>query len=470
MNLKKIIAPKGWKRFFKAFAFWCALGATTPFLFFSIDKFRTKAKWESYRAELVANGVPITFKELAPPPVYDAEDFAKSHLFKGVFDKNGVDTNPFNKKLQVFKNLKKQPSLTTYQDGKRVNLEAWAREFNAPSVAEKLAEFRDEMAELTTLAAKPNARFDIPLDDNDYVLSGMSLGHLKMLRDISTLFCLRGLDSINCGQVEQAFSDAQAILRIARSIENEPFLITQLVVLSIRPLAYQIIWEGMLQRQWSDEQLAAFQNELTQVNALSGLRLGLQGERVYNITVFEVLLSHNSAPKNISEDFAASFNLMIQAPKTWVYSSLVHLNTWHDEWLANIDVNARRVRLERMTIPPRKGPAWLNMDRYLADIGTPALDKVAARSASHQTTTDQALLACALERYYLKNEAYPESLEALIPEFLNKIPHDVASGEPIRYSLTADGRFTLNAAVWERDDKTGTYEKSLTKEIVWKFE
>lgn len=44
----------------------------------------------------------------------------------------------------------------------------------------------------------------------------------------------------------------------------------------------------------------------------------------------------------------------------------------------------------------------------------------------------------ALERHRLKHGAHPESLEALVPEFLPHIPPDPYDGQPLRYRRRDD--------------------------------
>ncbi len=44
-----------------------------------------------------------------------------------------------------------------------------------------------------------------------------------------------------------------------------------------------------------------------------------------------------------------------------------------------------------------------------------------------------ARMAIALERYRLAHGEFPESLDALAPQFMEKIPHDIINGQPLHY-------------------------------------
>ena len=64
-----------------------------------------------------------------------------------------------------------------------------------------------------------------------------------------------------------------------------------------------------------------------------------------------------------------------------------------------------------------------------------------------QSIIDMAVLACALERYRLKEGSFPEKLEMLIPEYLPQMP--LGSGSPalLSYQLNEDG-YELKANRW----------------------
>ncbi len=54
-----------------------------------------------------------------------------------------------------------------------------------------------------------------------------------------------------------------------------------------------------------------------------------------------------------------------------------------------------------------------------------------------------ALTAIALKRYQLKYKNYPQSLEAMVPEFIPTVPNDPVDGQPLRYRKDNQGTFLL---------------------------
>ena len=86
----------------------------------------------------------------------------------------------------------------------------------------------------------------------------------------------------------------------------------------------------------------------------------------------------------------------------------------------------------------------------------PAVSGAAERFGRAQAGFDLASIGCALERYRLSKGHYPDTLDALSPKFLAKIPPDVITGQPLKYHLEADGRFLLYSVGWNERDDGGT--------------
>ena len=105
--------------------------------------------------------------------------------------------------------------------------------------------------------------------------------------------------------------------------------------------------------------------------------------------------------------------------------------------------------IERATERQRRHPY-----HFLAALFLPAVEKSSFQFARAQTAIDQAVLACALERYRLAKGEYPPALEQLKGGFIREIPKDVITGGPLHYSRTETNKFLLYSVGWnEKDDK-----------------
>ncbi|MEJ0089416.1 MAG: hypothetical protein WDM80_06700 [Limisphaerales bacterium] len=72
-----------------------------------------------------------------------------------------------------------------------------------------------------------------------------------------------------------------------------------------------------------------------------------------------------------------------------------------------------------------------------------------------QNSVNMVRVACALERYRLAHDEYPETLETLTPQFIAQIPHDVIGGQPLHYRRTDGGKFLLYSIGWNETDDGG---------------
>jgi hypothetical protein len=79
----------------------------------------------------------------------------------------------------------------------------------------------------------------------------------------------------------------------------------------------------------------------------------------------------------------------------------------------------------------------------------------ARRFAIAQTGVDLGRVACALERYRLAHGQYPKTVEALVPQFIEHLPHDIINGEPLHYRVTTNGKFLLYSVGWNETDDGG---------------
>jgi len=82
--------------------------------------------------------------------------------------------------------------------------------------------------------------------------------------------------------------------------------------------------------------------------------------------------------------------------------------------------------------------------------------KSVEKFAAAQGDINLARTACALERYRLAHGEYPPALDALAPQDIEQVPHDVINGQPLHYQRTDDGKFVLYSVGWNETDDGGT--------------
>jgi hypothetical protein len=150
------------------------------------------------------------------------------------------------------------------------------------------------------------------------------------------------------------------------------------------------------------------------------------------------------------------------APRGWYYQNIIAYDRFIQETVFPLaDPSKRRVYPGRVTdteaAPEKqfaKNTPYNVLAGFLAGM-TADTSRSLLKFARSQSLADQAAIACALERYRLTNRQYPETLEALVPGFMEKLPHDIVDGQPLKYRHNADGQFLLYSVGWNETDEDG---------------
>ena len=124
-------------------------------------------------------------------------------------------------------------------------------------------------------------------------------------------------------------------------------------------------------------------------------------------------------------------------------------------WLTSISAWSGRKRFSTRTTSVVASTEHANPFNLMEDCSCPHLAGAVKKFAYGQESVDLARVAIALERYRLAHGEYPESLDALAPQFMKQIPHDIINGQPLHYRRTSDGQFVLYSVGWNETDDGG---------------
>jgi hypothetical protein len=334
----------------------------------------------------------------------------------------------------------------------------------ADDVLLALSKYDPAIEELRQASHLPYARF--PLNYNSENPGAILLPHLAGLKRCSQVLRLRAIAELHNGQSDKALADVKLMLRLADSVRTEPLLISHLVRIAILQLTLQPVWEGLAEHRWSDEQLVALNQELAGLDFLADYKLAMRGELVlFQGGMFDYLRRHPEQFLNMSGD------------GNFIKTPLLTRIIWHlipNGWLYQNQLRCARPMVEfylpaadtnQGVISPtaiRQADAVLKTDikhRNLYNIAEslflPTLGNCARKFAYGQESVDLARVAISLERYRLVHGAYPESLDVLAPQFIDKLPHDVINGQPLHYRPEANGQFVLYSVGWNETDDDG---------------
>jgi len=111
--------------------------------------------------------------------------------------------------------------------------------------------------------------------------------------------------------------------------------------------------------------------------------------------------------------------------------------------------------LSRWQDDMKSGKLDLGVMSMLANQGMASCIGIARRVLLTQARLHQARLACALERYFLQYQRYPDTLNELVPTFIDKLLLDPSDDKSMRYARTPAGRYKLWSIGFDGDDDGG---------------
>ena len=451
-----------------------ALLVTIIGLVLAFEGWRGKRAWNKYKTELLARGEKLDWQEFIPPQVPDEQNFAMAPVFQAMNYKSGaVEPEMLVKKVGIEAreqgSQKKLPKIASPQAATITDLTQWKDFYigntNYPGVSESqspaeavltaLSRFDDEIKDFREAATRPYSRFPLIYEDN----ISMNLPHLTALKGATRVLELRAIAELEQGKSAEALNDMKLAFRLADSIKDEPLMICYLVRLSMWATTVATVKEGIARHAWSESDLKALQQSLSEADILSGYRTSVAGERAFSIEIMELMRQRRLPPEILGDDTSMAQAATV-VPSGWLYQNTLTLTRWHQEiTLPAVDPEKHTFNRDVLA----RGAEVIGNKNFapyelFARMLFPAFMNCAKRTAHNQTLIDQAMVSCALERFYLVEHKYPETLNELTPRYLKTLPPDVVTGKPIRYERTPNGFYRLYSVGWDGKDNGGTLQ------------
>lgn len=487
-------------------------------LLYGLENWRGHRAWSKYRKQLEARGEVLNLRLLIPKPVPDEQNFAATPFVKTWFPKWEDDwaTN-FNRAQGL---VARTDTDKAERKAKRnfVDLVAWEMAFAeiqsgaapdpskkftsgkldlasrakaAPAVLAGFQESEPALAELRAASQRPHAVYPVVYDlENPWAIL---LPHLGRIKGICQRLQFKACAELAAGQSDQALQDVRLMHYMADSITNEPLLISYLVRLACLQLSTQPVWEGLADHRWTDAQLQELQARFAKINTFADMKLPIEGERAFGAMTPQLVQKKGLGllddltkydPNISSPSFINFIGRLV--PNGWYEMEMLNYCTLFEMQLTDVtDAASKRVypakataasrELERIIGGGRLGRSLSGIlnHRVIAGLMLPALGNVSKKAANGQVAMDHAMLACALERHRLVHREFPANLDALVPQFISEVPHDVITGEPYKYRRTDDGKFILSSVGWDEADDNGVSGRTLfddeNGDWVWQY-
>ena len=463
--------------------------AALVLIFIAEENWRGRRAWDAYRAAAEKRGAKLFLKDFIPPDIPDAENYAAIPIIRDLFaERKDGEAAPI-----TFPHPKgRRPNLPNDLKETRFNPSEWHQFFleaklppgkldnPANDLLRDLERYESVLQQIREASSRPHCKFPTRWEDGP----AMPLPHLNFAMGTSLFLSLRTHAHLALGNSSAARAECDHAMRLYQALAAEPTLIAGLVRLSLLDRLESCVWDGLAAGQWADEDITALEKTFAEVRLFDDCRFAFTAERGFMNDNhmdfakrgFDKLRDEMKAYEFIGMKFEPSLGERIfwhTFPKGWIFQIMVRSNEYFDWLLAPLDDSANKKDapfspptrsskdwLESHPAPPGVGKVW----QYVMEQSLPVFDSAYKRYLYAHTRAQETRLACTLERFRRAKGGLPETLDELMPEFIEAIPKDVFDRKPLRYRRNADGGYDLWSIGSNRKDDGGKIDPKKTGE------
>jgi hypothetical protein len=298
---------------------------------------------------------------------------------------------------------------------------------------------RDARALAHTLRDRAPGGFPINHTTNPWATL---LPHAQEARKVAALLQYDALLASANGDYDGAIRSARTGLHAAKTLADEPFLISQLVRIALSNVAASSAFQAMA---WGEPKagLPQLQAALMAEGDAPILVTGLLGERATMHKFFTNIENGTLTVEELLKSFDGNAPQFWKAGGMRLYKAMVPGD--HAECLRvfNLYIEAAKrppheqlAAFKAIPLPPRPPDDF----RYLlTSLFLPAVDRMAEATLRSRAHMHAAAVAIAVERFRQKHGRWPTSLEEIPKDILPSIPADPYTGEPMRFLPMPDG-------------------------------
>jgi hypothetical protein len=394
--------------------------------------------WQNYKHTLQAKGEALDWNDYIPPPVPDDQNFFKAPKMREWFVKDWRPTN------NEFENMV-------------TNEDQWTNITDSASAAGFLAasdQYQPDFDLIHEALKRPYARMD-----GDYSISlDMPMINIRNLSEVIRLLGQRAKCQLLICRPERALDELTMLNDLRRIMEFPPAgRPTTMLDAMLNAMAAGIYTDtiafGMQHHVWQEAQLEQLQIQLDKISLEPVFNNAFQADEAGSINALESTLL-----KPFTNSTSVRSYIRTAIMQGWLYQNILAATQVQEEARSGMDVPGN-------TVSPRVVDAAVKAIHKSLDHFSPyhlgteifyiKFNTKIQQMAFIQDKVIEAQIACALERYRLANGAYPNSLDALAPQFIGTLPHDIIDGGPLIYRPTSDGKFLLYSIGWNEIDDGG---------------
>jgi len=422
-------------------------------ILFRIFAFTPQSVFDTKFETIRANGEPVTMDELSAwyPAVPDNENAALV----------------LQESFRLIRLPKDPDSLIPYMGNTRI--EEFPRTFSADIKAASEALLQENapcLEKLRVVATMRRSRF--PLDFSKGF--DMDLSHLAPLRSAVRLLVLDAECKADSGKFEEASQSLADALRVGETLRYEPVLISQLVRIAMHGIACRGIERVLNRGNVIGLDYGMLQSLLDKAEDTDSLYRSLVGEQCTVIHSFPVPGNAN-ADEWLRKSGGGNQYWLIRKANLSLHTQdfdqfLFSMGQLIDS--SKLSPVVRREEFEEVeaALDAMQANKWDKLTHTVTLNIVPPFTRLyfaVDRDAANLRTTSAGL---AVAQYRSEHGQLPESIDALVPKYLAKVPEDPFNEQPLHYQPKDNG-FTVYSVSGNTTDDQGVAPEKM-KEFMTK--
>lgn len=473
------------------FAFGLVSVAVIPFWSAHANK-----QWKEAQRAYIAGGETLEFEKLLPGPIDEAENFCAIPELRDIaviIDGDRAKGNPakVRENLEAMTWNKDQAILREpgYADASETGMSTDVAKWEAFLREKKLLKFeansRNPGADIVlaidrtfplavTIAAHSTRKFSQftpapsirdwkrPMYDQQYAWIGSTFALTKM-------FHLRAEAAAVARDAKSSRESVSVMRHLATAAYQEPHLIGRLIALAMDARFRRALWATLKSKCLSEADLERLQAQMQGGRSIESLLYTLRTEMCFQVETHDFLRGPGRDKLGGPMPLEPMMPLWVARvlPDGWIdHNGVVgfemeatnKIAALRDQGLPGLisGIAKQQAELSRL-----KSHFVSRMSLAMLLIDSP-VQVMQAKCCVAIALDQQAVAAIALERFYLRHQAYPEKLEEIVPELLSAVPLDRMTGKPLGYRRTTDGRYMLWSVGFDGVDDGGKVPVDLT--------
>lgn len=287
------------------------------------------------------------------------------------------------------------------------------------------------------------------------------LPHLNGLTQTVRLLACEAFLKSSAGDAVSAEKAIETSFRAARSLDDEPLLISQLTADRLLIMSSRSLERVLCQNALSDDSLTKIETEIVGAEATNRFVTALIGERALNGEIIRLAQDDVRQMIDVANQGAGDDDKTERPSRDpgigWRFLGFFERD--RNFYLRAMETNILVVgampptslsltnETEKLAVQARQG-FYICSAMFL-----PSLSKVAERDAFMRGYLRVAMAGVAVERWRLAHGGeIPDSLDAVIPSFLSAVPLDPYDGRPLRFKKLPRGYVVYSIGPDRKDD------------------